>query len=101
MAQWLTNQLVTMRLHIRSLALLSGSRIQITVAVVQGITIAAIRPLAWELPYATCVALQKKKKKEEKNKNQRPKHTHKKTLCHIQNICHVISTMDYLMTDEK
>ena len=78
MAQWLTNQLVTMRLHIRSLALLSGSRIQITVAVVQGITIAAIRPLAWELPYATCVALLKKKKKKRKKTKTKDQNTHTK-----------------------
>ena len=54
----------TMRLWVRSLALLSGSRIQRCCELWCRLSATApIGPLAWEPPYATDVALKKKKKK--------------------------------------
>ena len=63
MAQWKQIRLVSMRMQVQTLASLSGLRIQpychelwcrIAAA-------ALIQPLAWELPYASGVALKKKK----------------------------------------
>ena len=69
-----------MSMRVRSLALLSGLRSSIAVSCGVGcrrgshpalkwlwLEVAAlIRPLAWEHPYAACVALKKQKKKERK-----------------------------------
>ena len=75
-------RLVSMRLRIQSLALLSvlsiwnchkpwcksqtwlGSHVAVAVAV----TLAPIQTLAWELPYAVGLALKRKKKKDKKKK---------------------------------
>ena len=57
MAQWLTNPTRTMKLQVQSLVWLSGLRIWHRPAAT-----APIRPLAWDPPYATGVALEKKKK---------------------------------------
>ena len=78
-AQWKRTQLGTMRLQVRSLASLSGLRIQrcreLCVGCRHGLfllwlwlwrrpaAVAPGRPLAWELPYATGVALKEKTKK--------------------------------------
>ena len=101
MAQWLTNQLVTMRLHIRSLALLSGSRIQHYCGCGAGHhhSSNSTPSLGTSICHMCGPTKKKKKRKKTKTKDQNT-HT-KKMLCHIQNICHVLSTMDYLMTDEK
>ena len=77
-------QLGTMRLQVQSLASLRGLRIRIAMSCGVGrrhgsdlvllwlwhrlATIAPIRPLAWELPYALSVALEKTKKKKKKKK---------------------------------
>ena len=69
-------RLVSMRMWVCSLALLSGSRIHITLSCCVGCrhssdlawlwhrltAVASIHPLAWELPYALGVALKSKKK---------------------------------------
>ena len=68
-----------MRIQVQYLALLSGLRIwhccklqyrlqmqlgsHVAVAVVQPVAAATIQPLAWELPYATGVALKGKEEK--------------------------------------
>ena len=79
MAQWLTIRLGTMRLWVRSLALLNGLRIQrcrelwcrsqtqlgsgVAVALARPVATALIRPLAWEPPYAAGAAQRNSKKK--------------------------------------
>ena len=78
-------QLVSMSMQVRSLALLSGLGIH-SIALSCGVgrrcgsylallwqrhrpaALALIGPLAWELPYATDVALKKAKNKKTKNK---------------------------------
>ena len=81
-----------MRLQVRSLALLSGLRILVTVSCGVGCrhgsdpallrlwhgpaAAALIRPLAWERPYATGVAL-----KGQKDKNKTKQKTKKKKTC--------------------
>ena len=83
MAQWLTTQLGSMRTQVQSLASLSGLEIwlccelwcrsqmwlrsSIAALWYRPAVLAPIRPLAWQLPYATDVALKKKKKKKKKN----------------------------------
>ena len=72
MAQWFTNQLVCMRMQVRSLALLSGLRIQHCCELwcrsetwlrsVIAIATAPIRPLAWESPYAEGASKDEEKK---------------------------------------
>ena len=63
MAQQKQIQLGTMRLQVRSLASLSGLRIQHCHELwCRPAAVAPIRPLAWELPYAAGRALKKKKK---------------------------------------
>ena len=78
-AQWLTNLTGTMRLRVRTPALLSGLRIQHCLSCGVGrirsldpamlwlwprpAATAPIRLLAWELPYATGVALKRQKDK--------------------------------------
>ena len=58
-----------MRLWVRSLALLSGLRIQHCCELWCGpAVIAPIRPLAWESPYAVGAALEKEKRQKIKNK---------------------------------
>ena len=52
--------LVPVRMRVQSLASLSGLRIRVAVAV------ALIRPLVWELPYATEAAVKRKKRKKKK-----------------------------------
>ena len=86
MAQQKQIRLGTMRLHVQSLALLSGLRIQhcvsCTVSRLRGsdpvwlwlwlAVVAPIRPLAWEPPYAVGMTLKRqkdqKKRKKEKEK---------------------------------
>ena len=84
MAQCKTIWLASLRTQVRSLALLSGLRIwccrELGVCCRHDSDLvllwlwcwlaatAPIQPLAWELLYATCVALKKKKKKDEKGK---------------------------------
>ena len=46
-----------------------GSCVAVAVAVMQASSCAPIRPLAWELPYATHVALKEKKKEEKRKKD--------------------------------
>ena len=74
-----------------------GQESSITVAVVQGITIAAIRPLAWELPYATCVALLKKKKRGKKQKPKTKTHTQKNALPYSE---HLSCSIHYGLSDD-
>ena len=52
MAQQMEKRLGPLRLRVRSLASLSGLRIQ-------GCRVARIRPLIWKLPYATGAALKR------------------------------------------
>ena len=66
--------LVSMKMQVRSLVLLSGLRklqcrlqMQLGYGITIDVAVAPIRPLAWELPYARGVALKRKKK------NQTPK----------------------------
>ena len=68
MAQWLTTQLVSMRMQVRSLASLSGLRLWCRLAAV-----ALIQHLAQETPYATGVALKKDKDKKKKKKKKKKK----------------------------
>ena len=86
MAQWKQIRLGTARLWVQSLALLSGLRIQCCVSCGGGHTlgsdlallwlwlwhrpaaVAPIRPLAWEPPYATGLALKSRKKKKKRKK---------------------------------
>ena len=66
MAPWLTNRLGTMRLLVRSLALLSGLKLRrCHVLWYRPAAIAPTQPLAWEPPYARGgpLKIQKKKKK--------------------------------------
>ena len=83
MAQQKRNRLVSMRTGVQSLASLSGLRIwhrhelwcrsqtrlgsQVAVAVMQAGSCSSDLTPSWELPYATGVALEKRKKKKEKN----------------------------------
>ena len=80
-------RLITMRMQVRSLALLSGLRIQhccelwcrlqmclgscVALAVARLAAVTPIRPLVWEPPYAAGVALEKAKRQKTKNKNTR------------------------------
>ena len=82
MAQWKRIRLGTMRVWVPSLALLSGLRIWHCMSCGVGrrggsdlvllwfwcrlAAIAPIRPLAWEPPYAICLALKRQKKKKKK-----------------------------------
>jgi len=60
----LRNLLVSRRMQVPSLALLSGLQIWCCCELwCRPAAAAPIRPLAWELPYATGVALKRKKKK--------------------------------------
>ena len=72
-AQWKQIQLVSMRIQVRSLALLSGLRIWRCCELWHRLAVAAlIQPLASELPYAIGAGLKSKKKtnpKKQKNKN--------------------------------
>ena len=73
----------TMRLRVRSLSSLSGLRIWccrelwcraqmcLGAGVVAMATLALIRPLAWELPYAASTALKRQKTKQQTNKKHR------------------------------
>ena len=64
MAQWLANPSRNHRLRARSLALIIGLRIQRCCELWRRrAATALIRPLAWELPYAVGVALEKDKKR--------------------------------------
>ena len=71
MAQRKRIQLGTMRLWVRSLASLSGLRIQIChelwcrsqAQLGSGVAVAPTRPLAWEPPYATGAALKRQRQK--------------------------------------
>ena len=70
-AQWKRIQLGTMKLRVRSLALLSGLGIQCCCELwCRLVATAPIRPLAWEPPYAAGAALEmaKRQKKEKKEK---------------------------------
>ena len=83
MAQWLMNPLGTMRLLVRSLALLSGLSIAVSCGVGHSLgsdpvllwlwhrpaATAPIRPLTWEPPYVMGVALENTKKEKKKRKN--------------------------------
>ena len=90
MAQWKQIQLGTVRFQVQSLALLSGLRIRRCCELWcrsqtrlgsdavwlwhSPAATARIRPLAWEPPFATDVALKRpKKKKKEKKRKQRKK----------------------------
>ena len=93
MAQRLVNRTSSMRMWVRSLALLSGLRICIAVGCGLGrkcssdpsllwpwprlATAASLRPLAWELPYAMGAAL---KKREKQNKQTNKKNRKKEFL---------------------
>ena len=86
MVQWKRIQLVTVRLRVRSLALLSGlkircccelwcrsqrqlgSHIAVAVAVARSAAVGSIPPLAWELPYVAGVAIKSKNKQTNKQK---------------------------------
>ena len=60
----------TMRLWVRSLALLSGLRILSCCELwCRLAAIAPIRPLTWELPYASGVALKRQKRPKKKRQN--------------------------------
>ena len=74
MSWWLSGlriELVSMRMRVRSLASLSGLRIQhscelgcsLQLQLGSGIAVALIQSPAWGLPYATGVALKTKKRK--------------------------------------
>ena len=63
---WLREQLVHMRMQVRSLALFSGLRILCCCSCGSSV---AIGPLAWELPYAAGAALKIKEMKTKQNKN--------------------------------
>jgi len=67
--QWKRIRLGTMRLQVQSLAVLSGLRIQHCRELrCRPAAIALIQPLAWELPYATSVALKSKNKTNKQKK---------------------------------
>ena len=73
------NPLVSMRMQIRSLALLSGLRTLCCCELWCKLVAAApIWPLAWQLPYAAGAALKSKKKKTTKQKTNKQK---KQLLC--------------------
>ena len=83
-----------MRTQVRSLALLSGLRSSVALSCGVGqrcssdpvmlwlwcrpTAAAPIQPLAWEPPYAACVALKSKKKKKKKEKKKKKKAKKKK-----------------------
>ena len=80
-AKQIRNQLVTIRLRVLSLALISGLSIQhcreqwYSRSVLLWLwhrlaAVALIRPLAWEPPYAVIAALKRKKKKKKRRKKQ-------------------------------
>ena len=95
MAQQKRIRLGTMRLQVRSLALLSGLRIRVAVSCGGGhrrgsdptllwlwrkpVATAPIRPLAWESPYAAGAAQEMAKKDKNKKTNKQKKN--KGTLC--------------------
>ena len=63
--QWKRISIVSMRMWVRSLAALSGLRIRHCSELwCRPAAAAPIRPLAWELPYATGTALKSRGKKE-------------------------------------
>ena len=63
-AQWKWIQLVSMRIQVRSLALLSGLRMRHRLELTcRPAAAVLIQPLSWELPCAAGVALKSKKKK--------------------------------------
>ena len=53
--------------------------------------VAPIRPLAWELPYATGTALKKKKKKERERERERKTDKKGNTLLYIKQITYYIA----------
>ena len=71
MSQWLKSPKFSMKTRVQSLASLSGLGIrrchdlccssQTRQLRSRLAALASIRPLAWELPYATCAALERKK----------------------------------------
>ena len=64
MAQWKQTQLVFMRIWVQSLASLSGLKDPVLLWLWRRpVPVVPIQPLAWELPYASCAALKKRKKK--------------------------------------
>ena len=82
MVQWKQIQLGTMRLRVRSLASISGLRIQwrcelwyrSQTQLRSDVAVAAvtlIRPLAWEVSYAAGAAQKREKKKKRKKKRKR------------------------------
>ena len=73
MAQRKQIQLGTKRLRVQSLASLSGLRIWRCCELwCRAAAEALIRPLAWEPPYATSMALKSKKRKKKKKKRNLP-----------------------------
>ena len=67
MAQWLMNPLGTIRLRVRSLASLTGLRIWHRHELwCRPAATAPTRPLAWEPPHATGMALEKTQKEKKK-----------------------------------
>ena len=59
-----------MRMQVQSLATLSGLRIlHCRELWCRAEAVALIQPLAWEPPYAMCVALKSKRKKKERKKS--------------------------------